>query len=155
MITTQFVTEETRQMAIDRYWETVPPVSATVRGQIQKIVNENFDISPEQFHILRHIRKGSSSISELAKVKQISRSAVSQAVDLLVDKGLITRREHAEDRRFVNLELTQAGSELLNAMVKKNRAWMSERLAALDSEETLCVIRGLELLKKAFGEPVG
>ena len=154
MVATHLTTEELFQQVIDRYWETIPRVSNSVRVHIHRIVSENFEISAEQFHILRHIRKGNSSVSELAAIRQISRSAISQAVDLLVEKGLIARRENVEDRRYVDLELTTAGDELLNAMIKKNRAWMMERLATLDSEEISSVMRGLELLKKAFGEPL-
>ena len=154
MVTTHLTTEELFQQVIDRYWETIPRVANSVRVHIHQIVSENFEISAEQFHILRHIRKGNSSVSELAAIRQISRSAISQAVDLLVEKGLIARRENSEDRRYVDLDLTPAGDELLNAMIKKNRAWMMERLATLDSEEISSVMRGMELLKKAFGEQI-
>ncbi len=70
----------------------------------------------EQFHILRHIRRGLGSVSELAEVKQISRSAISQAVDLLVERGLICRLQNAQDRRNIPLELTEAGNSLLDTI---------------------------------------
>ena len=94
-------TEELRQKAIDRFWETIPPVWNQVRNNLRSIAAEKFEISVEQFHILRHIRKGITSVSELADVKQISRPAISQAVDVLVEKGLISRQQDADDRRFV------------------------------------------------------
>ena len=66
--------------AIEAFWGTIPPVWNRIKGNVRAIAVENYDISVEQFHILRHIRKGLTSVSELAEVKQISRSAVSQAV---------------------------------------------------------------------------
>ena len=71
--------------------------------------------------------KGFTSVSELAAIRQISRPAISQAVDVLVEKGLISRQQEAEDRRFVHLLLTPNGEALLNKIFQENRAWMMEK----------------------------
>ncbi len=145
-------TEELQRQTIDRFWETIPPVWNLVRSHLRCIASENFEISVEQFHILRHIRKGITSVSELAAVKQISRPAISQAVDILVDKGLIARQQDAEDRRYVHLRLTPEGDDLLNQIFQENRAWMTEKMSTFDSEALNSVIAGLEILKAIFEE---
>jgi DNA-binding MarR family transcriptional regulator len=147
------VIEETLQLAIDRFWETIPPIWGHIRRNLAEIAAENFEISVEQFHILRHIRKGLGSVSELAEVKQISRPAISQAVDILVDKGLVSRQQDPNDRRYVHLVLTPAGNELLNALFKKNRAWMAEKMAGLSDEQLIAITAALNTLKSAFDEP--
>jgi DNA-binding MarR family transcriptional regulator len=144
--------DKTLQQTIDRFWETVPPVWNTVRSRVRSAATQEFETTVEQFHILRHIRKGRGSVSELAIVKQISRSAVSQAVDVLVDKGLIVRQTKAEDRRYVTLELTKNGNDLLNAIFEKNRIWMIEKMASMSQEELNNVIQAMELLKKTFDQ---
>jgi ABC-type transport system involved in cytochrome bd biosynthesis fused ATPase/permease subunit len=63
-----------------------------VRSHIHTIAIQDYDISVEQFHILRHIGKGVDSLSELATIKHISRPAISQAVNGLVEKGLVAHR---------------------------------------------------------------
>jgi DNA-binding MarR family transcriptional regulator len=143
-------TDRLLEETIDRFWETIPPVWNQIRGRIRCTAPEKFGISVEQFHILRHIRKGMKSVSELAVEKQISRSAISQAVDLLVDKGLITRKQSIEDRRYVQLELTQNGDELLNSIFQNNREWMVDKMADLTAEEMRCIITSFEILKKTF-----
>lgn len=152
MVTIDPTKEEVLQRAIDRFWETFPPVWNRVRGNLRSIATENFDISVEQFHILRHIRKGICSVSELAAVKQISRPAISQAVDLLVDKGLITRQQSAEDRRFVQLALTESGDDLLNTIFQKNREWMTEKMASLNAKELDDITRAMEIIKIMFDD---
>jgi DNA-binding MarR family transcriptional regulator len=137
---------------IDRFWETIPPTWNRIRTQIRTIAIENFDITIEQFHILRHIRKGFTSISELAEARGISRSAASQTVDLLVEKGLVFRRENPEDRRFVQLELTPAGVDLLEGIFKKNRLWMQVKLSRLNPQELESAIRAMQTLKEAFAD---
>ena len=140
------------QSMIDRFWETIPPTWNRIRTQIRTIAIENFDITIEQFHILRHIRKGFTSISELAEARGISRSAASQTVDLLVEKGLVFRRENPEDRRFVQLELTPAGVDLLEGIFKKNRLWMQVKLSRLNPQELESAIRAMQTLKEAFAD---
>ena len=143
---------ELLQVAIDRFWETVPPVWNTVRGNVRSIATECNEITLDQFHILRHIRRGRGSVSELAEIQQISRPAISQAVDILVDKGLVSRTTNADDRRYIRLELTPAGNELLNTIFKRNRGWMMEKMAGLSPDEIDCIVHGLEVLKKTFIE---
>ena len=144
--------EELLQLAIDRFWETVPPVWNKVRGNVRCIATEYFEITLDQFHILRHIRKGRGSVSELAEIQQISRPAISQAVDILVDKGLVSRTTDAEDRRYIRLELTPTGNDLLNTIFKQNRRWMMEKMAGLSPDEIDSIVHGLEILKKTFIE---
>lgn len=141
-------TEQLRDQAIDRFWETVPPFWNIVRSHIRATATTNFDITVEQFHVLRHVRRGMGSISELATAKSISRPAISQAVDILVNKGLLTRVQSTQDRRYVELALTDAGSNLLDTVFKDTRAWMKERMHALTASELESITRGLEVMKK-------
>jgi DNA-binding MarR family transcriptional regulator len=142
--------DELRQQAIDRFWETIPPVWNQVRNNLRCIASEKFEISVEQFHILRHIRKGITSVSDLAEVKRISRPAISQGVDALVEKGLISRRQETGDRRFVHLQLTQQGDTLLNQIFYENRTWMLSKMDDLDPDQLSSLVNALEILKESF-----
>lgn len=146
-------TRDLSQEVIENFWETFPPIWNQIKANLRKIAIEQFDISVEQFHILRHIHKGLASVSELAEVKQISRSAVSQAVDVLVERGLITRRQDADDRRFVQLELTASGANMLQTIGQTNRAWMAEKMTHLSPAELLQISQALETLYQSFKNP--
>ena len=145
--------QEILQQTIDHFWETIPPVWNNVKSHVRLIATEKFDISVEQFQILRHILRGMNSVSELANIRHISRPAVSQAINVLVDKGLLTRHHSADDRRFVELKLTQSGDELLNAIFENNNIWMKEKLSELCQNEINCLINAMEVLKKTFVYP--
>ena len=136
------------ERTLDKFWETVPPLWGTIRAHIRAVATENFDISVEQFHILRFIRRGHCSVSELADARNISRPAVSQGVDALVNKGLVTRTQGKEDRRYVELELTPEGNALLDSVFQNTREWMRESLEGFSHEELELAIRGMEVLKK-------
>ena len=142
--------EDIYQQTIDRFWETVPPVWNAVRSHLRSLAAQQFDITVEQFHILRYIRRKADSISALAAIGRISRPAISQGVDALVQKGMISRQQDPSDRRFIRLELTPGGNALLDALFARNREWMKTRLAALPPGELDKIKEGLSALKKAL-----
>jgi DNA-binding MarR family transcriptional regulator len=140
------------QRLIDMFWETIPSTWKLVRNQLHATAMEAFDVTEEQWHILRHIRKGAQSVSELAQIKLITRSAVSQSIDLLVEKGLVARTQTSQDRRFVQLTLTEVGNNLLNSIFLINRDWMMQKMAALSQAEIETAIRGMSILKQVFDQ---
>jgi Transcriptional regulators len=137
-----------RDQAIDRFWETVPPVWNFVRSHIRATATGQFDITVEQFHILRFVRKGSDSMSELATAKNISRPAMSQAVEVLVKKRLLKRVHSTQDRRYVELSLTDSGNALLDAVFKDTREWMKELMSDLDAGDLETISAAMVLLKE-------
>jgi MarR family transcriptional repressor of emrRAB len=135
---------------IDSFWESVPPVWHTVRANVRALAAERFEISVEQFHILRHIHRGTRSMSELAAVGRVSRPAISQAVEALVRRGLVRRRQSRTDRRTVELKLTPGGTALLDAIFRQTRGWMQARLAASSDQDLRAMIAALALLREAL-----
>jgi len=148
------MTEPSLTQTIDQFWDSVPRVWHIIRGNVRTIAAEQFGISVEQFHVLRHIRKGLTSVRDIAEARQISRPAISQAAELLVAKGLITRREEAGDRRFVHLALTPAGEALLEGIFAQNRTWMQAKMASLSAAELESITAGLALLMSTFDSTV-
>jgi DNA-binding MarR family transcriptional regulator len=140
--------ENLREQAIDRFWETVPPLWNTVRSHIRTTATAKFDITVEQFHVLRYVRRGTVSMSELATAKNISRPAISQAVEILVKKGLLTRVQSREDRRCVELVLTEAGNHLMDTVFKETRGWMKELMGELSQDELETIVKAMEIMKK-------
>ncbi len=140
--------DQLREQAIDRFWETVPPLWNFVRSHIRDTATGTFDITVEQFHVLRYVRRGNGSISELATAKNISRPAISQAVDVLVKKGLLTRIHSTTDRRYVELELTDEGNALLDTVFKETRGWMKEQMGTLSVDELDTIAKAMDIMKK-------
>jgi DNA-binding MarR family transcriptional regulator len=136
--------------AMDGFWESVPPVWNTVRARVRALAAERFQISVEQFHLLRHIHRGAHSVSELAAVGRISRPAISQALESLVRRGLVRRQPNRTDRRGVELQLTSSGTELLEAIFRQTRRWMRARLAASSDQDLRTMIAALSLLREAL-----
>jgi DNA-binding MarR family transcriptional regulator len=136
------------EYTLEKFWETIPVLWGNIRAYIRVVATEHYDISVEQFHILRFIRRGFCSISQLAEVRNISRPAISQGVNALVNKGLVSRSTSTEDRRVIYLALTPEGNALLDDVFNITRDWMANLLSSFEQHELEKVIQGLEILKK-------
>lgn len=137
-------------LTVDAILETLPPVWDRIRYNLRVAGVKKFGISLEQFHTLRHIRKGYCHTGGLAEKMMVSRPAASQAVSVLVAKGLVARVPEAGDRRLVRLELSKSAHDVMDANFKENRAWTRERMQGLPPEELDCVRRAMEILRAAF-----
>jgi DNA-binding MarR family transcriptional regulator len=77
---------------------------------------EPLGLSPSQFNVLNLLSdnpQGCSQI-ELGRLLITHRSNMTGLVDRLVRRGLVARRDSAEDRRAYRIVLTQAGRKMLN-----------------------------------------
>jgi DNA-binding MarR family transcriptional regulator len=60
----------------------------------------------------------------------------------------LTRVQSTQDRRYVELALTQAGNALLDTVFKETRGWMKGRMRALSAEELESITKALGAMKK-------
>lgn len=72
--------------------------------------------------------------SELCTATRETRSNMTRITDELVDKGLIKRVPNEEDRRRVDLSLTEAGMQLLRTVVPVIREKMQTVFSAFTDE---------------------
>ena len=144
--------DQVRKQAIDCFWETVPPLWSMIRSRIRAAATADFGVTVEQFHMLRYVNRGTQSVSDLADARNISRPAISQAVEVLVQKGLLTRTQDATDRRYVELALTPAGNALLDAVFGRTKAWMAERMRSMTRNDLLKIVDGMDALQKMLAQ---
>lgn len=54
----------------------------------------------------------------IAEVTGLTRGAISKLISRLLDKGLVTRNESNDDRRYQEIQLTQKGADLIPRLAK-------------------------------------
>lgn len=76
---------------------------------------ESSGVTVAEWVVLREMYgvKGTTSVSHVAELTGLTRGAVSKLVSRLLEKKLVTRKEAIEDRRFQDIELTNAGFKLV------------------------------------------
>ena len=99
-----------------------------------------------QYRSLIRVHAGCSSLTELASFGNLTIPTVSEGVDVLVRRGLLTRVPNREDRRAISLEIPPAGIEavaaadavledvandLIRSVSAEGRALLPETLASI------------------------
>lgn len=74
-------------------------------------------------------------VKQVADHLGISKSAASQMLDSLADKGLVARQPDLKDRRIIHFSLTAKGSQALKKLNKLKFAGMRSRLDSLSSKD--------------------
>lgn len=73
------------------------------------------DLTLSQYRVLGILGEGREAASALAEKLAVSRPSVTGVVDGLVARGLVRRDPGGNDRRRIDVDLTEAGRELLVA----------------------------------------
>lgn len=128
--------------------ETIPPSMRAIREQMRS--GRAASLSIAQFRLLLFVRRHTgTSLAPLAEHLGTSPAAASQQVERLVRAGLVTRVQNSQERRRLELSLTDAGVAALAECDARTRAWLCDRLSGLnddDLERLAETIRGLRAL---------
>jgi MarR family transcriptional regulator, organic hydroperoxide resistance regulator len=112
-------------------------------------------LSAHQASVLDHLDDvESTSLVELAKHMGVTPSTMSLTVDRLERGGYVSRERSAEDRRRVDLRLTESGARIKRQQKVLEPALVAAMLARLDERKRRQALRGLELLAEAAVELV-
>ncbi|GAO99276.1 MarR family winged helix-turn-helix transcriptional regulator [Fructobacillus ficulneus] len=85
--------------------------------------------------------------SQVAKAVHLSPSAMTTAIDRLVDKGYVERRRSKEDRRVVKLGLTHQGRVLYRAHQQFHYKVAKALIDDMSGEEALAMERAVHNLQ--------
>lgn len=82
-------------------------------SQAHRQVGQRFNLTPVHWHVLMLIAEGEvTNMGQISESLCVSRGAVTQIVDILVDEGLVERQPDQDDRRIINLKLTKKSRKL-------------------------------------------
>jgi DNA-binding MarR family transcriptional regulator len=92
-------------------------------------------LSRTEVGVLSTLAEGPRRITELAQTEALAQPTVTQLVDKLENRGLVSRARSGEDARVVIVEVTPAGTEVFEEVRAEIRANMREALADLPDDE--------------------
>src|SRR5579872_6492274 len=94
------------------------------------------------------LHKGPWPVNTIGQIVDLTAGSISTAVDRLVEKGLVSRVESAEDRRVRIVALTPCGKDLIAGAFRIHSLQMKRVFCELSPEE----LRGLEMALKKVGK---
>ena len=117
----------------------LPYQLAVAAGRVSRAFSERyraeFGLSIPEWRVLAHLAGGDAvSVREIHARVDMDKSKVSRAAARLEQAGLIEKRDHAGDRRLLDMRLTASGQELMARIVPIADAYQEELLARLGAE---------------------
>jgi DNA-binding MarR family transcriptional regulator len=103
-------------------------------------------LSRTEAGVLGTLRDGPRRITELATTEALAQPTVTQLVDKLEGRELVTRSRSETDGRVVLVEMTPAGREKLEEVRQEIRANMRRQLAELPDEDLNDLVHAAETL---------
>ncbi|GAB1365026.1 hypothetical protein MASR1M32_42620 [Rhodobacter sp.] len=117
----------------------LPYQLAVAAGRVSRAFSERyraeFGLTIPEWRVLAHLAGGDAvSVREIHARVDMDKPKVSRAAARLQEAGLIEKRDHAEDRRLLDMRLTVKGQELMARIVPIADAYQAELLAQLGAE---------------------
>ncbi|HJF16535.1 MULTISPECIES: MarR family winged helix-turn-helix transcriptional regulator [Globicatella] len=119
-----------------------------IESKTRKFVG-SFGLNLNEFAVLEILyHKGKRTTQQIKEGILIANSSTTYIVDKLCDKGLVKREFAPEDRRVINVEITESGRKLMDELFPTHAEQLTANFDKL-SEYDITEIR--QLLKKMNG----
>lgn len=108
-------------------------------------------MSDAQLAVLADLRMhGRRTISTLAERERVTAPSMTNMINGLEEQGYVTRTPDADDRRRVQVEITDAGAEVVVETIRRRDVLLADMLAELDfTADELSTLRAAsELMRR-------
>ena len=113
------------------------------------------DLESWEFDVLAALRRSGQpyrlSPGQLLRETLVTSGTMTNRVDRLVERGLVRRKDHPNDRRGVLVELTEAGRNVVDAALAELMSAERQITAALEVADHDQLTRSLRLLLARYG----
>ena len=110
---------------------------------------ERTKLGDSDFRVLEVLlQKGPLPVNTIGPKVWLTPGSISVAVDRLVKKGLVSRKDRPGDRRVRQVELTAKGRALITRGFREHAAAMETAVGVLSKKERLTLLRLLKKLGK-------
>ena len=124
-----------------------------VLGQLVRRLRAEYSFPVAQASVLSRLdREGAQTASGLAAAERVRPQSMAQTLAELESSGLIERRADPEDRRRIQIELTEQGRERVLEERGKREGWLAATITAeLSPDEQQTLLAAVPLLRRLSG----
>ncbi len=92
-------------------------------------------VSVPTWRVLAVLADGPATVGRLARAVMLKQATLSKAIDRMERDGLVTRERTGRDRREVTVSLTDAGSEMVGALIPAAAEHQEKLLTPYDAKQ--------------------
>lgn len=138
----------TAQDATRELLAVLPLLNRIVAAEVKNEAGE--DTTMPQFRVLTHLAEEPMTLSVLARRRRVSLQSMGELVQVLVERGWISRTPDPHDRRQSLLQLTEHGRRHYERAQEATMRRLVPLLAQLSDAELAAVLVALPALHRAL-----
>lgn len=119
-------------------------------GKVRRAVARRAGLGETELLALQHLMPGSLGPAEVARLLEVSTAASTGIVDRLAARGHVERRPHPDDRRRIDVHVTDSGRAEVVALLMPMFVQLARLDAEFDDAERAVVTRYLQGALEAF-----
>ncbi|HCS28347.1 MAG TPA: MarR family transcriptional regulator [Spongiibacteraceae bacterium] len=136
-----------------KLWLQLAKSSKAIEQEMEARFQKNFKQSMSRFDVLSQLDRCDPEwlpMGRLANQLIASKGNITRLVDRMIGEGLIDRRPSPEDRRIIQVGITDKGRTLFKEMAIAHAQWSKSLLGALDLKHGKQLLSLLVKVNKAF-----
>lgn len=108
-----------------------------------RVICEEYHLSQTEAAVISFLynNPGKDTAADIVELRGLQKSNVSQAVETLYQKSLLTRQQDSADRRKIHLFLTREADPIVQSMIKIRQEFGDRIFAGLTREEQETFVR--------------
>ena len=145
--------KEELDIIVDNLFYMLPFIHRAIKKKLHtnNAVFSQHGLLPHHYEILRVLRRsGRLHISSVADRLFISRPQMTYLVDKLVSMDMVERTADPEDRRMLDIQLTNKGKSMIEEHRRRTRDALRESMTQLTDEELNEVSVSLQKIREVF-----
>ena len=124
-------------------------VAAWLSKRVEVALGE-LDLTLPQYRVLGILAEGSAAASGLAERLAVRRPSITAIIDGLVARGFVERKHEEDDRRRIELKLTEDGARIIAEADRSVDAYLASIATCLPGKDEAMALRSLELWGQAL-----
>ena len=124
--------------------------SRIVRSKFTKVALADMEgsLTPLHFEIMALLtEEGALPVAEVGKRLVLAKAHMTQLVDRLVEKEIVTREADPDDRRVTRISITGKGKEILNRIHGRVSAALKKALSSLSEKDLKKLTESLSIIR--------
>jgi MarR family 2-MHQ and catechol resistance regulon transcriptional repressor len=130
-----------------KIWRSFVETWKTWKGAVDSNL-ASMGISSTTYSMLRHlIEDGPMPMAEIASLLIVTPGWITGLVDSLEERGLVERIRNKQDRRIIDIQVTEEGITLYKKASKVHMAFIRDCLEQLDDKDAISLLENMEKLR--------
>jgi DNA-binding MarR family transcriptional regulator len=113
----------------------------------RELAEAGHDLTFSQFITLKELAIGTAGVTELARAAQLNPGAMTRLLDKLESRGFVMRVADPDDRRALNIHLTEAGTAIWEDIDQCGKRVRERAMAGLSDSDREQLYRLLEQVR--------